>query len=394
MPPGENGRASDQLSDLVDQADHRSRRFWLPRGNEPDLSDDGFLVDPESRLAQARGSPAIPLESIISHPVLILLGEPGIGKSTVLRAEYDRVKTISGTSDLVSWVDLGLYRSDALLDRRVFASKTFRSRNRTRNLQIFFDGFDECFQSNPNLAGLFLEFLEELQPRVLSIRIACRIADWSTELESGLGKLWGENSVGVYQLAPLRRTDVILEAESRGLAPDEFLSQVTQLSAGPLASRPITLRFMLDSFGRGAGLPSRSTDLYYEGCRVLCDEWRERPGRVRRLSAGQRFAVASRVAAVMMFGDLAAVHTGPRHEAAQEEDVRADELLGGAEFFKREKIEVNPEAMKETLDTGLFRSVGRQRLGFSHQTYAEYLAAQFLVDYKLPATELLRSDTP
>jgi Hypothetical protein (DUF2513) len=387
MPPGEHTRASDEPSGMLDAADHLSRRFWLPRGNDPDDSDDGFLVDPESRFVR---SSAVPLEAIVSHPVLILLGEPGMGKSTALRAEYERVWAISGKTDRISKVDLGLYRSDALLDQRIFKSKRFRSRRGAQNFHVFFDGFDECFQSNPNLAGLLLEFLEDLRPNTRSIRIACRTADWSMELESGLAKLWGENSVGVYQLAPLRRADVYREVVRRGLSPDEFLTQVAQLSAGPLASRPITLRFMLDSLGRGAGLPSRSTDLYYEGCRVLCDEWRERPRRVRRLSAGERFAVASRMAAVVIFGDRPAIDIGPRRGTTPEEDIRSDELLGGAEFFGREKIKVSPRAMKETLDTGLFRSVGRHRLGFSHQTYAEYLAAQYLVDGKLPVTEILR----
>ena len=51
---------------------------------------------------------------------------------------------------------------------------------------------------------------------------------------------------------------------------------------------------------------------------------------------------------------------------------------------------MKPSAMNETLDAGLFRSVGRRRLGFSHRTYAEYLAAGSLADRKLPAAQILR----
>ena len=47
MPSGEHSIASDQLNETFDAA-LRSRRFWVPRGTDPDLSDDGFLVDPES----------------------------------------------------------------------------------------------------------------------------------------------------------------------------------------------------------------------------------------------------------------------------------------------------------------------------------------------------------
>ncbi len=42
------------------------------------------------------------------------------------------------------------------------------------------------------------------------------------------------------------------------------------------------------------------------------------------------------------------------------------------------------------METGLFRSAGPHRIAFSHQTYSEYLAAQYLVDHRLPVPEILR----
>jgi len=61
--------------------------------------------------------------------------------------------------------------------RSIFADRTTgphcmkrrpTTRNPARSHQIFFDGFDECFNSNPSLAGLLLVFLEEPQPNALS----------------------------------------------------------------------------------------------------------------------------------------------------------------------------------------------------------------------------------
>jgi hypothetical protein len=96
------GPSSAEGIDQVNAAALRCRRFWLPRGDDPGLSDDGFLVDPESRLAQVRGSSAVPFEAIQANPVLILLGESGIGKSNALKAECDQIKSaVSGTSDRV-----------------------------------------------------------------------------------------------------------------------------------------------------------------------------------------------------------------------------------------------------------------------------------------------------
>ena len=138
-----------------------SRRFWVPRGEDPDLSDEGFLVDPESELAQDRTSTAVPFESIGMFPILGLLGEPGIGKSTALKSDHDRIKaTVSKAREFVFWDDLSLCGSDALLDQRVFRSKRFRSLRGADKVQIFFDGLDECLLRVPNLVGLLLEFLQ------------------------------------------------------------------------------------------------------------------------------------------------------------------------------------------------------------------------------------------
>ena len=45
--------------------------------------------------------------------------------------------------------------------------------------------------------------------------------------------------------------------------------------------------------------------------------------------------------------------------------------------------------LRETLDTGLFRSFEPHRIGFSHQTYSEFLAAQYLIDHDLGTGEIL-----
>jgi len=379
--------AADLNSTIDGDVGHR-RRFWVPRGTDPDLSDDGFLFDPESKSAQVRGSSELPFEAIANEPVLILLGEPGIGKSTALEAEYDRITSaVTATNKGNLWVDLGRYGSDSLLDRRLLRAKLFRRHEKECN--IFLDGFDECINRVPNLPSLLLEFLSKLPPDGLRLRIASRTADWSPELESALFKLWGANSVGVYQLAPLRRVDVYREAEHRGHSPEVFLARVKQFGAGPLASRPITLQFLLDSWIGRTELPLRSTDLYREGCRVLCDEWRQSRKREKLLSAGQRFAIASRLAAGVIFCGRVAIHAGSLHEPVSEQDIRADDLLGGKELFQLEEINVSPKGMVETLDTGLFRSIGRQRFGFSHQTYAEYLAAHHLFERKMPVSNLL-----
>jgi hypothetical protein len=64
-------------------------RFWVPRDGVIDLSDAGFLRDPADWLASPHVP--VPLAALHDRRSLALLGEPGIGKSTTLKEEADRM---------------------------------------------------------------------------------------------------------------------------------------------------------------------------------------------------------------------------------------------------------------------------------------------------------------
>jgi hypothetical protein len=388
----------------VDGAVSRCRRFWLPRGTAPDLSDKGFLADPEFLRTLSLPALAIPLEALMDFPVLGLLGEPGMGKSTVLKQETRRIQAAAQQNgDRVLQVDLAACATDTRVCQSVFGSKAFRTWKKGKGrLHLLLDGFDTCLQHVEPLVALVLQGLEQEPRDRLLLRIACRTAAWPADLEAGLQQLWQEQKhpppespapVGIYELAPLRKDDVRMIAEARGSRGEEFLKEVERFGVDQFANRPITFRFLLNLFHSSRGFPSRKIDLYREGCLVLCDEERDdlRRGRnPERLSSGLRFAVAGRLAAVSVFARRAAIWTASRGHAMPEGNVRQEELFGGAERFDKEVTEVTRNAIRETVDTGLFRSIGPHLIGFSHQTYAEYLAAQYLVEHWLSVPEILR----
>jgi hypothetical protein len=273
-----------------------------------------------------------------------------------------------------------------------FQCDEFRSwKNSNARLQLLLDGFDTCLDYVKTLVALLRKRLAKEPLDRLTLRIACRTGDWPTDLEQALKTLWpDENGVLIYQLAPLRRKDVRAAAEAKGLDVDGFLDEVFRLGAGTFASRPITLKFMLNTFERNRGFPAQRPELYRKGCLALCEEWREDLRRSRKFPQGARFSVASRLAAVSVFSRKISIWSGSYREVMPDGDVRVDELLGGAERFLREVTHVTLDVVRETLDTGLFRSLGPHRIGFSHQTYSEFLAAQYLVDHGMGATEILR----
>jgi hypothetical protein len=370
------------------------RRFWVLRGDDPDLSDDGFLVDPDWEMGiegfdkniwngRDVAGFAVPFKSIEKFPVLVLLGELGIGKTTALEGYRDQTAAeVSKFGECVRFVDLRRYGEASL--ERLFRSIRFKLSKTVDRLHLFLDGLDECLLWVPNLDGLLLEFFSKLPHDRELLRIACRTAEWPVELEARLRGLWGQESVGVYELAPLRRLDVRQAVEVRGLSAGDFLKQVADVGAIAFANKPITLRFLLNFFSRRQPLPSKSTDLYREGCCLLCAESREARRRAQ-LSEGQRLAVACRLAAAVIFGGRSAIWTAPRSEPPPSEDLRMAELLGGEESFGRETVQqVTPNTIRETLASGLFRSRGEHRVGFSHQSYAEFLAAEYIRQRQVP----------
>ena len=385
----------ERLSDPVDAV--CSRRFWVPRGTAPDLSEDGYLVDPEGPHSIIRRMSAVPFEALAEVSVLGLLAN-GISKTTTLKQEPKRLEADARPNrSLVLQVDLASCGTDSLVCKSIFESKEFMSwKKGTSRLQLFLDGFDTCLKYVPNLVKLLCNrFASESRDR-LSLRIACRTTEWPTDLESLLRELWpGEQDVQIFELAPLRRVDVFryAEAAAPGRA-EEFLKEVERLGASQFANRPITLRFLLELFRTGTALPERRADLYRDGCRALCDEYRHdlrRAKRPQQISTGLRFAVAGRLAAVIVFSRRTAIFASLSSLPTPDGDVRIDDLLGGNESYKREVVrDVSESAICETLETGLFRLVGPDRFGFSNETYAEFLAARYLFDHEVPTDEILK----
>jgi len=193
-----------------------------------------------------------------------------------------------------------------------------------------------------------------------------------------------------YELAPLRRRDVQDALQRNGINDAEpFFSRVEHLDVSSFAIKPVTLDFLIRTYLRDRDLPANQMDLYEKGCRILCEEAnesRKSAGRRGMLSVDDRLTIASRIAAVTQFCSRSAVWIDTEGDA-QLEDVQLADILG-TEQLRDASLPVSPEVLREVLDTGLFSSRGSKRIGWAHQTYAEFLAARYCISHALPFQQI------
>jgi hypothetical protein len=67
------------------------RRFWAREDTELLLEDNSYLPDPKHDFAQFLNPGFATLEKVCEEPCAILLGEPGMGKSRSLQADFDEL---------------------------------------------------------------------------------------------------------------------------------------------------------------------------------------------------------------------------------------------------------------------------------------------------------------
>jgi hypothetical protein len=365
---------------------HNWKRFWIPSGKTPPLNDHGFLHDPESEYAHFyySGYRARSLDQLTETPVAILLGEPGIGKSTTLTQEFLRLQT-EGKACL--YRELNQYYSDNTLISDIFNSEELQAwRKGDHRLTVLLDSLDECHLIIPNVARILVRHLKDLPKHRLSLRLTCRTTDWPAHIADELSALWlskdnGTEQVAVFELAPLREIDVLCAAADRGLDPEGFVREVQENNIQALASHPNTLNMLLGRFGSPGGLPKQRSELYRLGCETLADEhnaYRKKESKLnRKLTARQRMAVAGRIAAQMVFSHRTTIWEGDAWEV-ETSDLLERDIIGETEHMDGLDFDIDSHSFQETIGCSLFSGRGANRIGFAHQSYKEFLAAWYL----------------
>jgi hypothetical protein len=368
------------------------QRFWVPQTGHLDLSDAGFLRDPaDDYFGRDELRQIVDLED---YRALALLGEPGIGKSSELKREHDRIVAAADSLRQSLYVDLRVGSSEEGLRRRIFEAPAFTSwKEGTSHLCLHLDSFDEAVLRMETLASILAEELLALSVDRLSIRIACRTAVWPANiLGTAFVDIWGDAAVGVFELAPLRRRDVLMALAAHGIDAIAFVGDLFGAHAVPFAIKPLTLDILIKIHQRHGALPSSAAELYRQGCLALAEEQnvsRRETRRLGHLNGPQRLRLACRIAAGTIIGGRVAVWMGAESDRPPE-DIPASRLSGALEQGDFAAFTATDEDIREVLDTGLFSSRGDYRMGWAHQSYGEFLAALYLQEKRVPAETILR----
>ncbi|MCE6995403.1 hypothetical protein LZG04_11370 [Saccharothrix sp. S26] len=375
----------------------RVRRGW--DGDTPfDLDAEGFL-DVSTRWWRTAGA-AVPdglltPEEASSGGALVLLGEPGVGKSSAFRRLVSGLTDITDQADddshAVLWVDGGDL-VDATFDELIgthvkelaSSGKPAGELNHPR-LTLVIDQLDES-PMRERLPGTLDRAFKRVQRGVVRLLIACRTADYPVALTDVLNR-HVDNHV-LADLAPLTRAQAVKLASTVHDDGQALVQAAVAVGAGALASVPLTLELLVRIHNREGRLTGGPSALFAQGTRLLADE----PDRYRnseQFSVDQRLAVAGRIAARLLLSGRRSIWMGGGLDAREETDLVAGSLAGDQERTTSGVFDVSQAAVKETLGTALFTAHGQDRLGFRHSSLGAYLAARYVHDRKLPRHQLV-----
>ena len=310
---------------------------------------------------------SLPLSEFRDSPAYVLLGDPGMGKSTAFEEEC---KALGDAAKKIS--------------ARKFLSRNIDNRPEWREKTLFIDGLDEVRAGTSDARAPMDQLygrLDSLRPP--RFRISCREADWVGDNDRGLLETVSRNSdVLMLRLDPLTEADTggLLEANARVSKPDVFIKEAQQRGLDGLLSNPQTLNMLVEVVGNGATWPKGRLDTFKLACRQMALEHNcehligEPPPSVETL-----LDAAGRLCTLQLIAGTAG-YTTQRH-------------TNKGDYHPVDICDYEPISdLKAALATRLFVAVGDGCFTPVHRHIAEFLGARYLaglIEDGLPARRIL-----
>ena len=326
-----------------------------------------------------------PLSEFDSAPAYVLLGDPGMGKTTSFR---EACRNLGEQAQFIS--------------ARDFITLDAAHHPEWRRKTLFIDGLDEIRAGGDDARTPLDDVRRQLdrlgQPR---FRLSCREADWlGTNDRERLEAVAPDGKLTVLRLHPLTDQEVVKVAESRLFLKDghRFLDTAKQRGIGDLIRNPQSLELLAAGVQAGEW-PENRAELFEFACRRLISEPNE-----EHLNAGVRhdapdplletagrlcsFLLLSGTTGVRLSSAAAGVATG--YEPADLVDPPPPGASpGDAEAWSRRQ--------RAALSSRLFRAAAEPAPAErcfepAHRHIAEFLAGRYLaqqIDDGLPAARVV-----
>jgi len=215
------------------------RRFWVRADTELLLEDDAYLPDPEGDFSRFLNRGTVTLAEACGDSCSLLLGEPGIGKSKSLQADFGRlIQTWAATGEMGALIDVGAVTSLTDLETLMLANESIRRcRDGVGMLHLCLDSLDEALPNYPGLPKALMSVIQRFPKDRVRWRSLSRGRVSAVSSRSAGSAFWSKG-ISRWYMAPLRQKDVQLAAGENNLDADVFLTAVREREAQPLAAGP------------------------------------------------------------------------------------------------------------------------------------------------------------
>lgn len=290
------------------------------------------------------------IEFFVLDAPLIVLGEPGAGKSELVRQYAEK----SG-SRIYNASSIDIF---PLIEMLNFPAKTI------------IDGIDEITAYESGAFSSILKLLAKLNdPDAPSFVLTCRAADWQDAVNTRIIRdRWQQKPV-VGRILPLNKREVVsfVNANGNGQNGEEFFQEAQRRDVVDLLKNPQNLILLLKAI-QNDGWPDTRLKLYENACLTLIQEDNEIHDSLNRTRPTPEKLIE---AAGFIFAQLLLSGTTR---------IRV-EGIGNAELPKITDLtssDFDNSIIRNTLSTKVFHIVTETVLEPCHRTVAEFLAAKWL----------------
>jgi len=283
------------------------------------------------------------------HVGYVLLGEPGIGKSTVFEAEaaHDGVGVVPVRAAVHGFAG-------------------------AEGAPLYLDGLDEYRADGGERDKIYhvAKLLRELKPS--RWRLSCRAEDWRKDADvSALQLASGSATLLVAQLLPLLEEEALQVLASLGETdPEAFVAKARQVGAGGLLESPLSIKLLRAVVAGEGQWPTSRYNLFEQATGQYSFEQNALFQRGARASSQEILKAADRLSLLMLATGARGIwrSNAPTPSGADGELVPAN------------STDLGSDLIDDTLDTPMFTGGEGERFEHMHRTVAEFLASRALAD--------------